>query len=53
MADSRAKIFGVQDGGRLHELDHNKRSPGRPVAPLNQFLLGDFQLQSWRTQSKR
>lgn len=23
--------------------------PGKPRAPLHQFLLGDFQLQSWRT----
>ena len=53
-ADSRAKVFGIQEGGRLlQELENSKRSPGRAPAPLNQFLLGDFQLQSWRTQTKR
>jgi len=28
-------------------------SPRRAAAPLNQFLLGDFQLQNWRKQSEQ
>ena len=42
------KVFGVKEG-QLTRIDHRQKEKPKEPAPINQFLLGDFQLQSWRT----